>query len=251
MPIPKRPKNIPFRPRASRPARPLLARIGLPERTPFKADPFQEEAVRLAAGEDVLVSAPTGSGKTWIAEQAMARVLDQGGRSWYASPLKALSNAKLLEVGQAFGRDRVGILTGDRKENPEAPIIVGTTEILRNQLYDAMAQGRNFESDLVVLDEAHYLADRERGVVWEEVIIYLPPRVRLLLLSATLANAEELSGWLAGARGQPCRIVRTEERPVPLLPPFMSQDGLILPLLKNGSLSPALDGAALFVGQLS
>ncbi|MBW1711934.1 MAG: DEAD/DEAH box helicase, partial [Deltaproteobacteria bacterium] len=122
----------PFRPRPSRSARPLLADIGLPRPEPFKPDPFQKEAVRLIAKSDVLVSAPTGSGKTWIAERAMERVLNQGGRSWYASPLKALSNAKLLEFAKVFGPEQVGILTGDRKENPQAPIIVGTTEILRN-----------------------------------------------------------------------------------------------------------------------
>jgi len=241
MPARSRPSTPPFLPRISRPARPLLARIGLPESTPFKADPFQKEAVRLAVEDDVLVSAPTGSGKTWIAEQAMDRVLAFGGRCWYASPLKALSNAKLLEFSQTFGPDRVGILTGDRKENSGAPVIVGTTEILRNQLYDAMARGEDFRSDLVVLDEAHYLADEERGVVWEEVIIYLPSRVRLLLLSATLANAVELADWLFQVRGQPCRVVEAGERPVPLEPLFLAPDGEIWPLIRGGRLAPHLE----------
>ena len=229
-----------FQPRASKRAKPLLEGIGLPKKTPFKADPFQSQAVELVREHDVLVSAPTGSGKTWIAEQAMEELLQRGGRSWYASPLKALSNSKLIEFRQKFGASQVGILTGDRKENSEAPIIVGTTEILRNQLYDAMAGGADLQVDLVVLDEAHYLDDPDRGVVWEEVIIYLPPRVRLLLLSATLANAEELSDWLAGIRKQPCRIVRSDERPVPLNPVFMAPDGMILPLLKEGRLSPGI-----------
>jgi ATP-dependent RNA helicase HelY len=229
-----------FRPRASKLTQPLLNRIGLPEKTPFKPDPFQSRAVELAREHDVLVSAPTGSGKTWIAEKAMEELLQKGGRSWYASPLKALSNSKLLEFRGKFGDDRVGILTGDRKENSDAPLIVGTTEILRNQLYDAMAEGKDLNLDLVILDEAHYLDDPDRGVVWEEVIIYLPARVRLLLLSATLANAEELSGWLAGIRKQPYRIVAGEERPVPLNPIFMAPDGIIMPLIKEGRLSPGI-----------
>lgn len=214
--------------------------IGLPEKGVFKPDPFQTQATELIREFDVLVSAPTGAGKTWIAEKAMEEVLARGGRSWYASPLKALSNAKLTEFREKFGPQTVGILTGDRKDNPDTSIIVGTTEILRNQLYDAMARGADLDIDLVVLDEAHYLNDPDRGVVWEEVIIYLPPRVRLLLLSATLANAEELSGWLFGIRGQTNRIVRTDKRPVPLNPIFMAPDGMILPLLKDGGLSPGI-----------
>jgi len=130
--------------------------------------------------------------------------------------LKALSNAKFLEFGRVFGGPRVGLLTGDHKVNPEADLIIGTTEILRNQLYDAMNSGLDLPVDLVVLDEAHYLGDLDRGVVWEEVLIYLPARVRLLLLSATVANAEELAAWLAGNRGRPVRVVTGGERPVPL-----------------------------------
>ncbi len=235
-----RPENSAFRPRASKRAEPLLAQIGLPRKVRFKPDPFQTKSVELVQENDVLVSAPTGSGKTWIAEKAMEEVLSKGGRSWYASPLKALSNTKLIEFRERFGDPRVGILTGDRKENPDASLIVGTTEILRNQLYDSMAQGGDLDVDLVVLDEAHYLNDPDRGVVWEEVIIYLPPRVRLLLLSATLANAEELSAWLSSIRNQPCRIVRTDERPVPLNSLFMAPDGMVLPLHKNGALTPGI-----------
>ncbi|MDR2725154.1 MAG: DEAD/DEAH box helicase, partial [Candidatus Adiutrix sp.] len=190
--------------------------MGVPEPGPFTPDEFQTTAVSLATTEDVIVSAPTGSGKTWIAEQTISQRLAAGGRAWYASPLKALSNAKFLEFGRVFGEARVGLLTGDHKVNPEAPLIIGTTEILRNQLYDAMSTGRDLAVDLVVLDEAHYLGDRERGVVWEEVLIYLPARVRLLLLSATVANAEELAAWLARNRGRPARVVTGGERPVPL-----------------------------------
>ncbi len=229
-----------FRPRAAGAAQALLKDIGLPEKVPFKPDPFQTEAAALIESADVLVSAPTGSGKTWIAETAMARVVAAGRRAWYASPLKALSNAKLLEFSARFGPEKVGILTGDRKENPDAPIIVGTTEILRNQLYDAMTRGEDLDCDLVVLDEAHYLGDFDRGVVWEEVIIYLPVRVRLLLLSATLANAEELADWLHLVRRQPCRVVRAEERPVPLVSLYLAPDGEVRPFLERGRLSPKI-----------
>ena len=194
----------------------FLSRIGTPEPDLFTPDEFQVTAVRLAATEDVIVSAPTGSGKTWIAERAIAQKLAAGGRAWYASPLKALSNAKFLEFSRIFSEARVGLLTGDHKVNTEAELIIGTTEILRNQLYDAMSAGRDLAFDLVVLDEAHYLGDRERGVVWEEVLIYLPARVRLLLLSATVANAEDLAAWLARNRGRPTRVVTGGERPVPL-----------------------------------
>ncbi|MDR2946916.1 MAG: DEAD/DEAH box helicase, partial [Candidatus Adiutrix sp.] len=193
-----------------------LNRIGVPEKAPFVPDPFQLEAVAKSADGDVIVAAPTGSGKTWIAEQAMARELERGGRCWYASPLKALSNAKFLEFGRIFGPERVGILTGDHKVNTDAPLIIGTTEILRNQLYDAMSGDRDLDADLIVADEAHYLGDRDRGVVWEEVMIYLPPRIKLLLLSATVANSAELAAWLGHHRGREVAVVNGGERPVPL-----------------------------------
>ncbi len=194
-----------------------LSRIGVPEDAPFVPDPFQLEAVRLGEAGDVIVSAPTGSGKTWIAEQAISRELARGGRCWYASPLKALSNAKFLEFGRLFGPENVGLLTGDHKVNLDAPLIIGTTEILRNQLYDAQSRGRDLDTDLVILDEAHYLGDRERGVVWEEVLIYLPARVKLLLLSATVANSGELAAWLGRSRGREVAVVTGGERPVPLV----------------------------------
>ncbi|WP_338598850.1 DEAD/DEAH box helicase [Desulfoferula mesophila] len=215
----------------------MLADVGVPEDAPFKPDPFQVEAVELLAEQDVVVSAPTGSGKTWIAEQAIARTLAQGQRAWYASPLKALSNAKLAEFGQIFGPENVGILTGDRKENLGAPLIVGTTEILRNQLYDAMHRGNDLDAGLVVLDEAHFLGDPDRGVVWEEVIIYLPVRVRLLLLSATVANAAQISRWLNFVRDEPCATVLSRQRPVPLYPLFLSPDGELTQLKTKRGLS--------------
>lgn len=223
-------ETTPYEPRVNPRLKAVLADVGVPEDSPFKPDPFQTEAVELLAGQDVVVSAPTGSGKTWIAEQAIARTLAKGQRAWYASPLKALSNAKLAEFGQIFGRENVGILTGDRKENLGAPLIVGTTEILRNQLYDAMHKGSDLDAGLVVLDEAHFLGDPDRGVVWEEVIIYLPVRVRLLLLSATVANAAQIARWLNFVRDEPCATVLSNQRPVPLYPLFLMPDGELTPL---------------------
>lgn len=219
----------------SRELRSILADIGVPEEVPFVPDQFQLEAVEAIESTDVLVCAPTGSGKTWIAQKAMEKRLFLGHRCWYASPLKALSNAKYEEFRRAFGVENVGILTGDRKENPDAPIIVGTTEILRNQLYDAMERDLHMPFDLVVLDEAHYLSDPERGVVWEEVLIYLPSRVRILLLSATIGNPKEICLWLEKIRGERCKLVISRFRPVPLYPLFVGLDGKIGLLLgKNG-----------------
>ncbi|MCX8043058.1 MAG: DEAD/DEAH box helicase [Desulfobacterota bacterium] len=230
-----------FRPRAPRKLLRLFQNIGTPEHLPFVPDDFQREALELIQKSDVLVSAPTGSGKTWIAVQAMRRILAEGKRAWYASPLKALSNSKYHEFTVEFGEDRVGVLTGDRKENTDAPIIVGTTEILRNQLYDAMAQGSDFASDLVVLDEAHYLGDRERGVVWEEVMIYLPARVRLLMLSATIRNDHEIAAWLTSIRRHPCAVVHSDRRPVPLYPLYLLPDGELVLLTEGGKINPRID----------
>ena len=205
-------------------------KIGIPEPAPFTPDPFQLEALEKIKTSDVLVSAPTGAGKTWIASQTISQYLTRGLKVWYASPLKALSNSIYQEFSREFGSERCGILTGDRKENPDAPVIVGTTEILRNQLYDAMHKGTGIQADLVVLDEAHYLSDPDRGVVWEETLIYLSSRVRILLLSATISNAEELCSWLEENRGTQARVVRSYERPVPLEMLFLFPDGLISPL---------------------
>lgn len=210
--------------------RSALERIQVPEPRPFIPDPFQIESLEALDYTDVLVTAPTGAGKTYIALKAIERVHERGGRSWYASPLKALSNAKYGEFAEYFGAENVGILTGDRKENSHAPIIVGTTEILRNQLYDTMHQGQDLAVQLVVLDEAHYLGDQDRGVVWEEVLIYLPARVKLLLLSATIQNAQGICEWLEWMRKTPCRWVTTDQRPVPLYPLFLFPSGELAPL---------------------
>ncbi|MFA6222239.1 MAG: DEAD/DEAH box helicase [Desulfomonilaceae bacterium] len=227
-----------FQPRIHIDAKSLLLKMGRPEPAPFTPDPFQKMALENILVRDVLVSAPTGSGKTWIALEATRDYLSRGLKVWYATPLKALSNSKLEEFGASFGIENVGILTGDRKENPNAPVIVGTTEILRNQLYDSMETGLDIGVDLVILDEAHYLGDPDRGVVWEEVLIYLPSRVRILLLSATISNASEVAGWLQEIRKSPCKVILTLERPVPLDALFLAPSGELTPFLKGRRLFP-------------
>jgi ATP-dependent RNA helicase HelY len=219
-----------IRPRADPRLADVLATIGTPEPAPFQPDPFQMEALAAIEHSDCLVTAPTGAGKTWIAERAMARMLQQGKKSWYASPLKALSNSKHAEFSAIFP-GQVGILTGDRKENADAPIIVGTTEILRNQLYDAMHHGQDLSTDLVILDEVHFMGDKERGVVWEEIMIYLPRQIPLLMLSATIGNADQIAGWLSAIRDRECAVVEETRRPVDLSLLFFHPSGLLLPLL--------------------
>ncbi|MET0621558.1 MAG: DEAD/DEAH box helicase [Pyrinomonadaceae bacterium] len=215
----------------TRPLRQLLEGIGTPDPAPFKPDSFQLEALAALEREDVLVTAPTGSGKTWIAREEIRRLLAEGKRAWYTSPLKALTNSKYHEFSAEFGEEQVGILTGDRKERSDAPLIVGTTEVYRNQLFDALRRGEQLQADLVILDEAHYLADEERGHVWEEAIILTPPRVRMLLLSATVGRAEEFADWIAEVRGHPCRVIpRPGARPVPLRAAFLFPDAGLTPL---------------------
>ena len=236
------PADPPRRVGQSRDLTKLLHGIGSPPRAPFKPDPFQLEALAALEFEDVLVTAPTGSGKTWIAREEIRRLLEAGKRAWYTSPLKALTNSKYQEFIDEFGPARVGILTGDRKENPDAPLIVGTTEIFRNQLFDSLRGGSDVLADLVVLDEAHYLADEDRGHVWEEAIILTPPRIRLLLLSATIGNAEEFAAWIEDVRGVRCGVVtRPGARPVPLRAAFLLPDQRLLPLLNEaGRLNPEI-----------
>jgi len=219
-----------IRPGADAVLKKVFASIGVPDKKSFKPDPFQLKALSAIERADCLVTVPTGAGKTWIAQQAMARIHRKGGRSWYASPLKALSNTKYGEFSEIFGAENVGILTGDRKENPDAPVIVGTTEILRNQLYDAMHKGVTLLTDLVVLDEAHFLGDEDRGVVWEEIMIYLPARVPLLLLSATIGNATIIAKWLSSIRSKKCIVIQETKRPVPLYPLFFHPSGTLFPL---------------------
>ncbi|HEY0373703.1 MAG TPA: DEAD/DEAH box helicase [Amnibacterium sp.] len=181
----------------------------------FELDPFQvQSCVAIEDGESVLVAAPTGAGKTIVAEFAVFLAMGTPSEKvFYTAPMKALSNQKYSELVDLYGPDSIGLLTGDTSVNPRARVVVMTTEVLRNMLYA--------ESDLlkdlryVVMDEVHYLADRFRGAVWEEVIIHLPQRVRLVSLSATVSNAEEFGDWLNAVRGE-TRVIVSEERPVPL-----------------------------------
>ncbi|MEM3402356.1 MAG: DEAD/DEAH box helicase, partial [Candidatus Hadarchaeales archaeon] len=155
------------------------------------------------------------------------RFLKIGGRCWYTTPLKALSNQKYDRFREIFGEGRVGLLTGERQENPDAQVLVATTEIFRNRLYEGKADAK-----IVVLDEAHYIGEEERGVTWEEIIIFSPPDVRLLLLSATIANAEEIADWMAEVRGKAPTLISVppEERPVPLRYGMLDSSGRALPL---------------------
>jgi superfamily II RNA helicase len=228
---PKKPATPHIKPGADAKLKQVFAQIGVPDKQAFLPDPFQREALAAIERTDCLVTAPTGAGKTWIAEKAITRIRAQAGRSWYACPLKALSNSKYSEFCSIFGPENVGILTGDRKENTQASIIVGTTEILRNQLYDAMHRGETLSSDFVVLDEAHYLGDPDRGVVWEEIFIYLPRRIPVLLLSATIGNADRIAAWLSSIRSKPCTVVNETRRPVPLYPLFLHPSGTLLPFM--------------------
>ena len=213
--------------------KPIFSQIGIPDKKPFKPDRFQLEALAAIEKSDCLVTAPTGSGKTWIAEKTIRRIYENDGKAWYASPLKALSNSIYSIFSENFGSGNVGILTGDRKENPNAPIIVGTTEILRNHLYDAMHQGEDLETDIVILDEAHFLGDEDRGVVWEEIMIYLPSRIPILMLSATIGNAGQIAGWLKSIRRRECIVIEENQRPVPLYPLFFHPDGMLSPLISR------------------
>ena len=180
----------------------------------FRLDPFQVNACEaLERGHGVLVCAPTGAGKTVVGEFAVHLALQAGQKCFYTTPIKALSNQKHSDLVRRYGPDRIGLLTGDQSINGDAPIVVMTTEVLRNMLYagsDAL-QGLSY----VVMDEVHFLADRMRGAVWEEVILHLPEEVRLVSLSATVSNAEEFGGWIKTVRGD-TTVVVDEHRPVPL-----------------------------------
>lgn len=195
----------------------------------FDLDDFQREGITaLAEGRSVLVAAPTGAGKTVVGEYAVWQALATGGKCFYTTPIKALSNQKLADLRARHGSSAVGLLTGDHVVNGDAPIVVMTTEVLRNMLYERSSTLTGLQS--VVLDEVHYLADRARGAVWEEVIIQLPLDVQLACLSATVSNAEEFGAWLRQVRPAPehardgtvrqaddsCDVVISEHRPVPL-----------------------------------
>ncbi|QRZ60744.1 RNA helicase [Rothia sp. ZJ932] len=180
----------------------------------FELDTFQKEACRsVEAGRGVLVAAPTGAGKTIVGEFAIHCALAQGKKAFYTTPIKALSNQKYNDLVEQYGEDAVGLLTGDTSINSEAPVVVMTTEVLRNMLYADSSTLNNLA--FVVMDEVHYLADRFRGAVWEEVIIHLPEHISIISLSATVSNVEEFGAWLDTVRGSTDVIV-SEHRPVPL-----------------------------------
>jgi ATP-dependent RNA helicase HelY len=180
----------------------------------FDFDPFQVAAcAALTDGDGVLVAAPTGSGKTVVGEYAVHLALTQHKKCFYTTPIKALSNQKYNDLVRRYDTDTVGLLTGDNAINGDAPVIVMTTEVLRNMLYAGSPALKDL--GFVVLDEVHYLADRSRGAVWEEVIIHLPESVRVVALSATVSNAEEFGDWLAQVRGG-TQVIVDEHRPVPL-----------------------------------
>lgn len=181
---------------------------------PFELDDFQIKACQALEDESgILVAAPTGSGKTVVGEFAIFRALEEGRKCFYTTPIKALSNQKYLDLVEAHGTERVGLLTGDTNVNSDAQILVMTTEVLRNMIYAQSPALANLA--FVVMDEVHYLADKFRGAVWEEILIHLDPEVLVVSLSATVSNVEEFGEWLGTIRGR-TEVVLSEERPVPL-----------------------------------
>jgi ATP-dependent RNA helicase HelY len=209
----------------------------LTSRYAFTLDRFQQEALdALDAGNSVLVAAPTGSGKTVVAEYAVGRALDRGQRAFYTTPIKALSNQKFHDLVRVHGADRVGLLTGDNAINGNASVVVMTTEVLRNMIYGRSSSLNDL--GVVVLDEVHFLQDTYRGPVWEEVIVHLPVDVALVCLSATVSNANELAAWMTEVRGPTTAVIETK-RPVTLHPLYMIGDKSserlhLLPVLVNG-----------------
>ncbi|NJR50337.1 MAG: RNA helicase [Leptolyngbyaceae cyanobacterium CSU_1_3] len=214
---------------------PPSSRLDLKALFPFALDEFQQQAIAaLEADKSVVVCAPTGSGKTLIGEYAIHRALAGNRRVLYTTPLKALSNQKLRDFREQFGPDNVGLLTGDISVNREAPILVMTTEIFRNMLYGTPigAVGASLTGvEAVVLDECHYMNDRQRGTVWEESIIYCPAEIQLVALSATVANSDQLTDWIDQVHG-PTELIYSDFRPVPLHFSFCNPKGLF-PLLDD------------------
>jgi ATP-dependent RNA helicase HelY len=208
----------------------------------FTLDRFQVEAIEaIEAGLSVLVAAPTGSGKTVVAEHAVRRAADAGRKAFYTTPIKALSNQKFTDLVAEHGADRVGLLTGDNAVNGDAPIVVMTTEVLRNMIYAGSPALTGL--GVVVLDEVHYLQDPYRGPVWEEVIIHLPREVALVCLSATVSNADELAAWIGEVRGPTATVVE-ERRPVELTNLYVAHDRanrqlFVVPTLAGGRPNPA------------
>ena len=183
-------------------------------RYPFSMDDFQIQGCQaLENGKSVLVAAPTGAGKTIVGEFAAFLAMESGKKCFYTTPIKALSNQKFQDLSAMFGESNVGLLTGDTSINSEAPIVIMTTEVLRNMIYSASSTLTDLR--YVVMDEVHYLADRFRGAVWEEILIHLPESIQVAALSATVSNAEEFGDWLQTVRGE-MQVIVSESRPVPL-----------------------------------
>ena len=191
---------------------------------PFEPDVFQmDAATAIAEGQSVVVTAPTGSGKTLVAEAAIHLALGRGKRAFYTTPIKALSNQKYADLVAQHGAEKVGLLTGDNVINGDADIVVMTTEVLRNMIY---AESHSLESvGVAILDEVHYLQDRARGAVWEEIIIHCTADIQLVCLSATVSNNHEFASWVAERRG-PTRLITTDHRPVPLDSIYLIKDSL-------------------------
>jgi superfamily II RNA helicase len=223
---------------------PSLTSPDLNQLFPFELDDFQKQAIAaLNANQSVVVCAPTGSGKTLIGEYAIYRALAHGKRVFYTTPLKALSNQKLRDFREQFGAEQVGLLTGDMSIQRDAPILVMTTEIFRNMLYGTpigQVGTSLVDVEAVVLDECHYMNDRQRGTVWEESIIYCPPGIQLVALSATIANSDQLTDWIGEVHGS-TELIYSDFRPVPLEFSFCNPKGLFPLLSSNGkSINPRL-----------
>ena len=208
---------------------------------PFELDPFQKQAVQaLCDGKSVLICAPTGSGKTAIAEYAVHLSLSENKKIFYTTPLKALSNQKYFDFCNAFGEERVGLLTGDIQLNRNADILVLTTEIFRNMLYKSEQEKDLFERiGFLVLDECHYMKDPDRGTVWEESIIYCPPQAQIIALSATVGNPSQLCEWMGATHG-PFELIQSDKRPVPLRFFFFGRDDMRPLMTPEGKLNPAI-----------
>ena len=216
---------------------------------PFELDDFQRQGcLALAGGRSTLVAAPTGAGKTVVGEFAVWLALRAGGKAFYTTPLKALSNQKFGDFVARHHAGNVGLLTGDNSINGEAPVVVMTTEVLRNMLYEGSPTLAGLR--YVVMDEVHYLQDRVRGAVWEEVLINLPPHIKVASLSATVSNAEEFGEWLETTRG-PTEVVIEERRPVPLDDYYLVGDELHPLLVRRGNGGPVPNPALARRGERS
>lgn len=209
----------------------LLSGIKTPEVCEFVPDSFQRDAIRNVVDKlDTLVVAPTGAGKTFIALEAIEATVQNGAKAVYTTPLKALSNTKYTELKRRFEpKYKVGLLTGDRKIDSDAQIVVATTEIYRNELYRASER-----FSLVVLDEVHFISDEQRGPVWEESIILTPSSTTLLMLSASISNSSEIAEWISAVRNKRCEVVIKKERPVELRFGFLHPDQGVMPLTQDG-----------------